>query len=209
MHRKPKKVKITSFDGIFIVPIEFDEKTQSNFNNGQAVSSTFDCTRGQIKHYTFETLIQRVNLTYIYVTKEVVNADRKTFPCLLMEGGCKTTFLNAFAYTWDSPQKCVMTKTLTQDTVILHYPLTTDQKENQLFFHSEFEDIGKGMNRKPKFFSESYKPCGKPERLYKKNFESLFVNYQGGFAMPDGELRTKKKSSNEYHFSIDNTSQIS
>ena len=45
---------------------------------------------------------------------------------------------------------------LTQDAKMLHYPLTTDQKENQLFFLSEFNDTGKGMNKKLKVFPESY-----------------------------------------------------
>ena len=35
------------------------------------------------------------------------------------------------------------------------------------------------------------------------------MNYQGGFAMPGGELRAKEYSSNAYQFSIDNTSQVS
>ena len=72
------------------------------------------------------------------------------------------------------------------------YPLTTDQKENQYSFLSEFNDTGKGINRKLKVFSETYELCGKPERLYETNFESLFVNYPGIFAMPGGELRTKE-----------------
>ena len=62
---------------------------------------------------------------------------------------------------------------------------------------------------KTKSFPESYELCGKPERLYKTIFESLFVNYQESFAMPGGELRTKEYSSNAYQFSIDNTSQVS
>ena len=205
---KSKKIKITAFEN-FDVPIEFDTKTQSNFNNGQAVTLTIECTSGQIKHYTFETLIERVNLTYNYGTKEVSNRDRKKLACLLMEGGCETTTLDSFAYTWDTPEIYVMTKILTQDAKMLHYPLTTDQKENQFFFLSELNDTEKGMNIKLKVFPESYELCGKPERFYKTNFESLFVNYQGGFAMPGGKLRTKEYSSNAYQFSIDNTSQVS
>ena len=65
------------------------------------------------------------------------------------------------------------------------------------------------MNIKLKVFPESYELCGKPERLYQTNFESMFVNYQGGFALPGGELRTKEHSSNAYQFSIDKTSQVS
>ena len=102
---KSKKIKITAFDENFDVPIEFYTGTQSNFNDGKAVSSTIVCTSGQIKHYTFETLMQRVNLTYDYGTKEVSNRDRKKLPCLLMEGGCETTTLDSFAYTWDTPER--------------------------------------------------------------------------------------------------------
>ena len=64
------------------------------------------------------------------------------------------------------------------------------------------------MNIKHQVFPESYELCGKTERLCKTNFKSLFVNYQGGFAMPGGELQTKEYSSNAYQFSIDNTSQV-
>ena len=206
---KSKKIKITAFDESLDVPIEFDVKTQSKSNDGQTVSSTIECTSGQIKHYTFETLMQRVNLTYKNGTKEVFNRDKKKLPCLLMEGGCETTTLDLFAYTWDTPENCVMTKILIQDAKMLHYPLTTDQKENQFFFLSEFNNTGKGMNIKLKVFPESYELCGKPERLYKTNFESLFVNYQGDIAMPGGEQRTKEYSSKAYQFSVDNTSQVS
>ena len=100
--------------------------------------------------------MQLVNLTYNYGTKEVSNRDRKKLPCLLMEGGCETTTLDSFAYTWDTPENCVMTKILTQDAKMLHYPLTTDQKENQFFFLSEFNDTGKRMNIKLKVFPESF-----------------------------------------------------
>ena len=64
---KPKKIKITEVDENFDVPIEFDTKTQSILNDDQGVSSTIVCTSGQNKHYTFGTLMQRVNLTYIYM----------------------------------------------------------------------------------------------------------------------------------------------
>ena len=132
----------------------------------------------------------------------------KKLPCLLMESACKTTTLDSLAYTWDTPENCVMTKILTQNAKMLHYPLTTDQKENQFFFLSKFNDTGKGMNIKLKVFPESYEFYGKPEGLYQTNFESLFVNYQRGFAVP-GELRTKENSSNACQFSIDNSSQVS
>ena len=153
--------------------------------------------------------MQRVFLTYEHGTKEVSKRDRKKLPCLLMESGCETTTLDSFAYTWETPESCVVTKILTQYAKMLHYLLTTDQKENQFFFLSESNDTGDGMNIKHKVFAESYELCGKPERFVKKSFEGLFVNYGGGFAMSGGELRTKECSSKAYQFFIHNTSQVS
>ena len=140
---KFKKTKIISFDENFDVSIELGVKTQSKFNNGQAVSSTIEYNSGQIKQYAIATLMQHVNLTYKYWTKEVLNRDRKKLPCLLMEGACETTTLDSFAYTWDTPKNCVMKKFLTQDAKMLHYPLTTNQMESQIFCLSEFNDTGK------------------------------------------------------------------
>ena len=165
-----KKIKFTSIDAFFDVSIEFDLKTQTKFTDGQTVISTIECTSGQVKHYTFKTLMQRVKLIYNYGTKEVSNRDRKKRPCLLMEGGCETTTLDSFAYTWDAPDNCVMTKFLTQVGKVLHYPLTTDQKENQFFFLSEVNDTGKGSNIKLKVFPENYELWEKAEWLCKTKF---------------------------------------
>ena len=206
---KTNKIKISSFSENFDAPIEFDTKKQSNFNDGQSVRTTIHCSSGQVQHYTFETFMQRVNLTFDYGTKEVSNPNKQKLPCLLMEGGCETTTLDPFAYTWDTPENCVMTKILTQEAKMLKYPLSTNRNENQFFLISEYNETGKGMNLKIKVFPESYELCGKPERLFKTNFESLFVTYQGGFAMPGGELRTKEHAFNAYQFSIDNSSQVS
>ena len=206
---KTNKIKISSFSENFDAPIEFDTKKQSNFNDGQSVRTTMHCSSGQVQHYTFETFMQRVNLTFDYGTKEVSNPNRQKLPCLLMEGGCETTTLDPFAYTWDTPENCVMTKILTQEAKMLKYPLSSNRNENQFFLISEYNETGKGMNLKIKVFPESYELCGKPERLFKTSFESLFVTYQGGFAMPGGEIRTKEHAFNAYQFSIDNSSQVS
>ena len=41
-----------------------------------------------------------------------------------------------------------MTKILTEDSKMFHYPLATDHKENHFFFLSELNDTGEGMNIK-------------------------------------------------------------
>ena len=70
-----------------------------------------------------------------------------------------TTNLDSFAYTWDTPENCVMTKLLTQDAKMLHYPSTTGQKENQFLFPSEFNDSGNGMNIKLEVFQRVLDKC--------------------------------------------------
>ena len=130
----------------------------------------------------------KLNLRKVQFLRDIDSDKRiqpvaKTVPCHLMEGGCETTTLDSFAYTWDTPESCVMTKILTQDAKMFQYPLTTDQKKNQFFFSSESNDTGKRVNTKFKVFPESYELSEKPERLYKTNFEGLFVDYQGIFAM--------------------------
>ena len=150
---KPKKLKITKFDGNFDVPVDFDVKTQSNFNEDEVVSSTIECTGGQIKSYTFETLMQRVSLSCNNGIKEASIRVRKKVLCFLMEGRCSTTALASFAFIQDTPKNCVTTKIFSQDATLLPYPLTADQKENQFFFLIEFNDTGKGMNKKLKSFS--------------------------------------------------------
>ena len=143
LHRNPKNIKIISFDENIEVRVAFDVKTQANFKDGTAVDSTIECTSSQNKYYTFETLMHRVNLTCNYGTKEVSNRDRKKHPGLLLEGGCKTTTVKPFASTWETPENCVLTKILTQDAKMLHYPLSTDQREKQFLSLSEINDTGK------------------------------------------------------------------
>ena len=66
-----------------------------------------------------------------------------------------TTTLDSVAYTWDTPENYVMKNILTENAKMLHYPLKTDQRENQFFFLSDFNNTGKGMNIKLKGFPES------------------------------------------------------
>ena len=171
---KSKKIKITSFDENLDVSIEFDVITWWSFKDGQAVSSTIGCTSGQIKHYTFETLMQRVKLTYNYGTKELSNRDRKKFQSLLMQGGCETPH-STHLHIPGILQKVIWWQRFSRDAKMLHYPLTRDQKQNQFFFLSEFNDTAEEMNIKLKVFAESYELYGKPERLYKTNFQSLWI----------------------------------
>ena len=76
-------------------------------------------------------------------------------PCLLLAGSCETTSVDSFAYMWDIPENCAIAKNLTQAAKMLHYPLTTHQKEDKFFFLSEFNKTNEEMNIKTRVFPES------------------------------------------------------
>ena len=144
-----------------------------------------------------------------YGSKEVSKRDWRKVLCFLIAGGCKTTTFDSFAYTWHTPEECVVTNVLAQDAKMLHFPLTTVQKDNHFFYLSEFNDTGNWLNKKLRGFPERSELCGKPEILHKTNFQRLLVKCLGDSAIPDGKLRKKDYSSTAYQFSIDNTSQVS
>ena len=50
--------------------------------------------------------------------------------------------------------------------------------------------------------------CGKPENLYRTNFESLFIAYENGFDMNTGSSRNRDFSYNVYQFSVDDSKNI-
>ena len=174
---KSKRIKIKSFDGNFDVPFEFDMKTKKYSLMDKPLAKLMNAL---VAKSNIKLLKRFCNVSLLPIAtgprKFPIGIGRKKIPCILMEDDCKTTSPGLFAYTWDTPENCLKSKILTQNAKMLHYQVTTDQKENQFFFPSEFNETGKEINRKLKVFSESYELCRKRERLYRTNFESLFVN---------------------------------
>ena len=65
--------------------------------------STACKNRGQVKDYSYETHAQKVKLKVNLETKQVQNPYGIPLPCTVLEGGCKSTSLDPYAYTWDMP----------------------------------------------------------------------------------------------------------
>ena len=42
-------------------------------------------------------------------------------PCEFKEGGCETTSLDPFAYSWVVPQNCIVTKLFTQNAKMIKF----------------------------------------------------------------------------------------
>ena len=59
--------------------------------------------------------MQRVELEVDQETESVFTPLGLKLPCELKERGCETTSLDPFAYSWDVPQNCIVTKLFTQN----------------------------------------------------------------------------------------------
>ena len=60
-------------------------------------SSTSCDNRGQIKHFSLETLMQETVLDIDLNDRTVYNSQGLKLPCALSEGGCHSTSLDPFA----------------------------------------------------------------------------------------------------------------
>ena len=109
--KKKHEIVVKEFGHTFTLPIKFNEKIQSNYNHGQTreKDSVTDCDgRGHIKHYTFETYMQQVELKVNADNKKVQNPYGFVLPCSLTDGGCESIPLDPFAYTGTQPSNCLL-----------------------------------------------------------------------------------------------------
>ena len=99
---KTGKIAVTEFDDDEMeIDIKHGIKTVSYKNQGvdlEGESSTSCDNRGQIKHFSFETLMQETVLDIDLNDRTVYNSQGLKLPCALSEGGCHSTSLDPFAY---------------------------------------------------------------------------------------------------------------
>ena len=196
---KTGKITVTEFDDEDMeIDIKHGIKTVSYKNQGvdlEGESSTSCDNRGQIKHFSFETLMQEIVLDIDLNDRTVYNSQGLKLPCALSEGGCHSTSLDPFAYNWEAPENCIVTKRFSQNAKMLkhenelgnvQYFIVSDEK-------SETPYEGPGtyspaeMDIKIRVIDEKEKVCGKPEFIYRTNLDSLYVSYKGGFNMKTGK----------------------
>ena len=106
------------------IDIKHGIKTVSYKNQGVDLKgdSSKSCdNRGQIKHFSFETLMQEIVLHIDLNDKFVYNSQVLNLPCVLSEGGCHSTSLDPFAYNWEAPENCIVTKRFSQNAKMLKH----------------------------------------------------------------------------------------
>ena len=122
---KTGKITVTEFDDDDMeIDIKHGIKTVSYKNQGvdlEGESSTSCDNRGQIKHFSFETLMQETVLDIDLNDRTVYNSQGLKLPCALSEGGCHSTSLDPFAYNWEAPENCIVTKRFSQNAKMLKH----------------------------------------------------------------------------------------
>ena len=88
--------------------------------------------------------MQRVELEVDQKTKSAFTPLGLKLPCEHKEGGWETTSLDPFAYSWDVPQNCIVTKLFTQNAKMIkftnephppqYYIISTHDMKNDVYF---------------------------------------------------------------------------
>ncbi len=162
----------------------FNRKHEQYFNEGDvSESNRNECgDRTCITHDTYETYMQNFTLNVNYKDGSVNNYNGHKFPCPLSDGGCGSTSLDPRGYTWDQPENCLLSI------------ITYGQIVKMLKSHTDYYMISNSTSEDAKHYmlqvyNDPKTVCGKPQIVYPTNYESLFVSYQQGFDMDNGQKR--------------------
>ena len=112
--------------------LKLDGSILQHRNEGTSLegdSSTACKNRGQVKHYSYETHMQKVQLKVNLETKQVQNPYGIPLSRSVLEGGCESASLDPYAYTWDMPENCVVTKLFSQKAKMVKYSNKLDHPQ--------------------------------------------------------------------------------
>ena len=98
---KTGKLKVTEFCDEIDVDIKDEVSKVTYHNRGTKFdneSPTSCDDRGQIKHFSYETLMHQGILDIDIKDRSIYNSQGQKLPCALSENGCSSTSLDPFAY---------------------------------------------------------------------------------------------------------------
>ena len=198
---KTQSITLTQFRSHMIVPIEDNKRLTTVINQGVKRENEVDCDgRGFMYKNTFITYMQDVELSVDYETKKVVNHAGQILPCKVEEGGCESTSLDPYAYTWTNDRDgCVLLRRQT----VTGFMVKLDER---YYIIANNSAMGNTLDFKIEVMNEKQHLCKRPNPVYKTNFETLFIEFDGGFDMNTGRKRfLNNKIDNrpkEYHIPL-------
>ena len=90
--------------------------------------------------------MQRIELEVDQETKPVFTPLGLKLRCELKEGGCETTSLDPFAYSWDVQQNCIVTKLFTQVAKTIKFTIEPHPPQNYISTHDIQNDVYRLQN---------------------------------------------------------------
>ena len=134
---------------------------------------------GWINRKTFEGHVKDVVLEVRTRDGKVMSKEGLQLPCPLEELGYDTTSFDAYAYTWDAPDNCVLAIHQKEDVNMIkqgknnYYIVSGRNNTSQYLFE---------VKTKPEVF------CNKPVQVYPTNYDSLYVVIDfDGFDLASGK----------------------
>ena len=176
------KLNVKSPDSGYHHTINFTEGDTKKhiFSDGKTLKGNkFDCKgKGYIYSTTYQTELQRMNLTYNIRDGTVLNYNGHAMPCKFKSGGCDTLTLDGGAYAWNTSDSCIFVK-------LQSFPAKMVKYNKRYFIFSSSANAASDMRIEVLPFEET--SCGmKTKRLFKTSYDGLYVDIKGGFNVYDG-----------------------
>ena len=131
---------------------------------------------------TFESHIQYITLKVRIKDGKIFNRNNQLLPCDLDELGCDSTSLDPYAYTWKTPENCILSVLKEDYAQVLKidnhcYIVCQNTSENNHLFE---------VKTHPQHL------CYKPTEVYPTTYDSKYVAlHYGGFDMKTGRKITE------------------
>ena len=170
------------------IPFKVNVKTVTNAHAGKVDGENYNefDDRSWIKLDTFETYMLNIFLNVNLKDGTVNNWQKNPLSCPVTTNGCKTTSLDAFAYTWEESKNCNF-------TVLNRFPAKMIRNEESYCIIKDISSppIHSTQTRDSQKFmlqvmNKPQSLCGHPRIVYPTSYDSLFIAYTDGFNMDTG-----------------------
>ncbi len=181
------------------INFKLDQFVKSVENFGNTIKDTGnDCKGyGWIERFTFLSYVQKVTINYDNEAKTVVGIDGLTLPCPYSSGGCDSTGLGRYAYTWETDDTCILTHLKTDTTEMVkwedRYFIINDPEVTKKY--KAARALYKNIDSDDTFYKFEVFPglnrvcLNGDELMYSTNSKVLYIVLdRGGFDPSTGEL---------------------
>jgi len=136
----------------------------------------YDCDGcGEMQKHNFDAMNKKMNLKYNIQTGKVQHFLGMELPCKFKDGVCDITDLDGGAYAWDTNNVYVFVRFKTFAAKMIKF----NDRYFIIAYNTNNPDV---MDMKIEVLPEKEKSCHMTTHsLYRTNFYSLYIDFDGGF----------------------------